>query len=115
MCRIEVAVHRLANICMSYRPTVFSGRKLMKANTAFENVSKSMKFLSFLGPWNFIRITPIVISDKRDAEKKKYEESTCKTVSLFHLKIQWPVSCRNKNLLIPRDACDDEDRSGFDG
>ena len=87
----------------------------MKANTAFENVSKSMKFQSFLGPWNFIRISPMVISDKRDAEKKKYEESICKTVSLFHLKIQWPVYCLNKNLLILRVACDDEDRSGFDG
>ena len=31
----------------------------------------------------------MVISDKRDAEKKKYEESICKTVTLFHLMIQW--------------------------
>ena len=50
MCSIDVAAHILAKICMSCIPTVLSGRKLMKANAAFDKVSKSMKFRSFPGP-----------------------------------------------------------------
>ena len=42
-----------------------------------------MKFLSFLGPLNFIKISTRVVSDKIAAEKNKFEEEISKTVILF--------------------------------
>jgi hypothetical protein len=70
---MAVAVQILANICRMSSPTVFSGKKLIKANPAFEKISRIMKFLCFLGPLNFTKISTSAISDKITAEKKKFD------------------------------------------